>query len=353
MKERIKKIWSKLKNRKIDAFFINSANDIRYITGFTGNDALLLLTKEKGYLFVDSRYTNQADKECKETKIIESKEKIKDVLSFSHKINIKNIAFEPQKVTVAQYRELNRDTGLKLNPLSNIIEKIRSIKEREEIKLLKITANISSKSFLNVIKEINAGKKEREIAMLLEFQIRRNGAESLPFPLIVASGKRGALPHGVASEKKVKKGEFITIDFGATYQGYCSDETCTLIVGKPSKKQKDIYQVVKDAHDKAINMVKPGIKIHQIDSAARSLIEKEGLGKYFRHGTGHGVGLSVHEEPRIESKKGDIVEVGMVFTIEPGVYIPGWGGVRIEDTVLVTRQGCEPISYVPKDLYYI
>jgi len=350
---RIKKIWSKLKSKNIEALFINSPEDIRYITGFTGSEALLLLTKTKSYLFVDSRYTGQADDECREATIIESKERINEVLKHAHKLGIKEFGFDPQQLVVAQYRELRKTGTVNLIPISDGLERMRSIKDSGEIKLLKKSANISSRSFLEVIKCIKVGVEEREVALLLEFQIRKNGAEGIPFPFIVASGQRGTLPHGVASGKRIRRGEFITIDYGAVYRGYCSDETCTVIIGKPTQRQKRVYQTVKDAHDRAINMVRPGIKIHQVDSAARRLIEKAGLGKYFRHGTGHGVGLSVHEEPRIAPKQEDIIEVGMVFTIEPGVYIPGWGGVRIEDMVRVTGQGCEPMSSVPKELYCV
>ena len=203
---------------------------------------------------------------------------------------------------------------------------------------------------MEILGEIKAGIEERAVSLLLEFQIKKSGAEATPFPFIVASGKRGSLPHGLASGKKIRRGEFITVDFGAVYEGYCSDETCTVVVGKPTKKQISVYQVVKDAHDKAISRIKPGVRKKDIDRAAREVIEKAGLGKYFGHGTGHGVGLAVHEEPRIAPRQKGVIEAGMVFTIEPGVYIPGWGGVRIEDMVWVTRDGCDLMSSVPKEL---
>jgi Xaa-Pro aminopeptidase len=167
----------------------------------------------------------------------------------------------------------------------------------------------------------------------------------------VVSGKRGAYPHGTPSRKEIKKGEFVTIDFGAVYRGYCSDETCTLMVGRPTLQQKKVYEAVKEAHDKAIAAVAPGVKFTTIDSAARKVLEKAGLGKYFRHGTGHGVGLAVHEAPSISSRGEGVVEAGMVFTIEPGVYIPNWGGVRIEDMVEATRHGCQLITGIPKALH--
>jgi Xaa-Pro aminopeptidase len=171
--------------------------------------------------------------------------------------------------------------------------------------------------------------------------------------LIVASGKRGAYPHGVASRKKIRANEFITVDFGAVLRGYCSDETCTIFVGTPQKRQKVVYQAVKEAHDRAVETVRPGKHAREIDETARSVLKQAGLDKYFRHGTGHGVGLAIHEEPRIAPKQETVLEKDMVFTIEPGVYIPGWGGIRIEDTVRVTRGGCELLSSVPKGLMSI
>lgn len=347
------RVWSKLRGENLDTLLISTPENIRYFTKFSGSEAILLLTKGKNFLIVDSRYNSQARKECSEFTIIESKDGIYGASKLFKKMGIKRVGFELKQLTVAQYRELEKAGGIELIGLPKRFEMLRSIKDSRELKLLKKSATISSKVFLNVVNHIKIGAKERDVALLLEFHIKKNGAESTPFPFIVASGKRGALPHGVASDKRIKKGEFVTIDFGAIYQGYCSDETCTLIMGKPTQRQKRVYQVVKDAHDKAMEKVKPGIKAHEIDSTARGLIKKAGLDRYFRHGTGHGVGLAVHEEPRIAPKQDVITETGMVFTIEPGVYIPGWGGVRIEDMVRVTRQGCEPMSIVPKELYCI
>lgn len=350
---RIEGVRAEWKGKSIDALLVSSQDDIRYFSGFTGSEALLLITKGKSTLFVDSRYISQARGECKckGINVIESKNKIKEVSMRTRKLGLKRVGFEPQQLTVAQHETLKKMGAPDLIYAPDSLEKLRSSKDTGELRLLKKSAGISSKSFLEIVDEIKAGVKERDVAILLEFQIKKNGAEAAPFPFIVASGQRGAMPHGVASGKRMREGEFVIIDFGAVYQGYCSDETCTVIIGKPTKKQKRVYQTVKDAHDKAISVVRPGIKARKIDSAARGLIEKAGLGRYFRHGTGHGVGLAVHEEPRIAPGQEVVIEEGMVFTIEPGVYVPGWGGVRLEDMVRVTSQGCELLSSVSKELY--
>jgi Xaa-Pro aminopeptidase len=352
-RRRAGRVQAGLKKAGLDALLVTSLENIRYLTGFTGSDALLLLTRGGSFLVVDSRYTSQARGECKSTTVIESENKTKEFSGRARKLGLKRVGFEPRRLSVAQHGELKNAGTVDLVPAPEALERARMVKDADEQRLLKKAAAISSKSFLETMGSIGVGVGERNIALLLEFQIRKNGAETIPFPIIVASGKRGALPHGLASGKRVGRGEFVTIDFGAVYRGYCSDETCTVMVGKPTARQKEVYQAVKDAHDKAISTVRPGVRAEQVDSAARKIIEKAGMGKYFKHGTGHGVGLAVHEEPRIAPKQDVIAEAGMVFTIEPGVYIPGWGGVRIEDTIRVTRQGCEPLSSVPKELWCI
>ncbi len=189
-----------------------------------------------------------------------------------------------------------------------------------------------------------------EVAAELEYRIRKNGGTGPSFPFIVASGHRGALPHGVASQKKIAAGDFVVVDYGAIYAGYASDETCTFVVGEPTKKQKKIHAIVREAHDRAIAAIKPGASLKRIDGAARTYIERQGYKKYFNHGTGHGIGLAVHEPPRVSFLSDEKAIEGMVITIEPGIYLPGWGGVRIEDTVIITKKGGEIITEMNKVL---
>jgi Xaa-Pro aminopeptidase len=200
---------------------------------------------------------------------------------------------------------------------------------------------------------LEEGVVEKEVALEMEFFMKRTGVQALGFDIITASGKRSALPHGRASEKRIEKGDFILIDFGSDFRGYHSDQTRTLICGNPSPKQEKIYQIVKDAHDRAIERVRPGIPICEVDSAARDYIRDQGYGDYFGHGTGHGIGLAVHEDPVVNSENKDLLKEGMVFTIEPGIYIPDWGGVRIEDMVRVTSNGAEVLTYLPTELKII
>lgn len=300
---RIKKIVAQINEGTLDALLINSPENIRYFTGFTGSEALLLIAPNRVNLIVDARYTNQARDECRGITIVEAKDKIKGAARCARELGGKKVGFEPRHITVEQYKALEKIAATDLVPETRGIEKVRAVKEQGELKLIKKAADISSKSYLRVLKEIKAGTKERELGLSLEFCIRKKGADRVPFPFIVASGKRGALPHGLSTGKRIREGELVTIDFGAVYRGYCSDETCTLVVGKPSQKQKRVYQAVKDAHDKAISRVRPGVKACQIDAAARGQIDKAGLGRYFRHGTGHGVGLAIHEEPKIAPRQ--------------------------------------------------
>jgi Xaa-Pro aminopeptidase len=191
------------------------------------------------------------------------------------------------------------------------------------------------------------------LALELEYCMKKGGAEGIAFDIIVAAGPRAALPHAQPSERSIATGDFVLFDFGARYRGYCSDESCTVIAGRATDEQRRIYTIVKDAHDRAIEQVKPGVRLAEIDAAARNHINQSGHGEHFGHGTGHGVGLAVHEWPAVGKDSQDVAEVGMVFTIEPGIYIPGWGGVRIEDMVLVTPDGCEVLTAIPKGLMIV
>jgi Xaa-Pro aminopeptidase len=352
-KKRVKRLWSLLGEERLDALLITTREMIRYVTGFSGSESVFLLTKRGGCLIVDSRYTSQARAECREFTIVEEREKFKGCQRIILKRGFKKIGFEPHNLTIAQHRELRSRGTIELVALNKNIDAVRSVKDTGELKVLRKAARIASESFMELLSAIEIGDREIDVANTLEYTIKKKGAEDTPFPFIVASGKRGAYPHGVASGKKIRNNEFITVDFGAVYQGYCSDETCTIVVGKPLKRQAAVYQAVKEAHDRALDVVRPGKRAGEIDKTARAFLEQAGLGKYFRHGTGHGVGLAIHEEPRIAPNQGTLLEEDMVFTIEPGVYIPEWGGVRIEDTVRVTRGGCEQLSTVPKALISI
>lgn len=335
----------------IDAIIYSNIKDIRYLTGFTGSEGLLLLSLTDTYLLVDSRYTTQAREEAAECNVVEVRERMPALASLLSGMGVVKLGFQADAVTVSQHNEFLRSLpDYSLVPLGAELGTLRTIKDRQEIELLAQTAAFASEALLGMLSSVRPGMTERELALGLEFAMRSAGADDKAFDFIVASGERGALPHGRASEKAIRAGELVTIDFGAAMDGYNSDETVTVAVGEPDARQREIYRIVKDAHDMAIDTVRPGVSLKELDAVARNHIAGKGYGDYFGHGLGHGVGLDIHEKPVVSFRSEDEAREGMVFTIEPGIYIPGWGGVRIEDTVCVTADGCRLLTRVPKDL---
>ncbi len=351
MNLRLKKLRKRLPSWKVDALLITVRENVRYLSGFTGSSGSLILTRQEAYFLTDSRYATQARDEVKGVRIKIYKREIEDTVSFIKRLRLKRLGFEARGIIYETYGKLKDGLhGKRLVPLSKDIEGIRSVKDTGEIRHIKRAARLASIGFQTAINRIIPGSVESEVALDAEMAMKKNGAQGLSFDIIVASGKRGALPHGKASDKKIRKSEFVIVDLGARYNGYHSDETCTFVVGRAGREQKRVYQIVKDAHDMAIDAVRPGVKASSIDAAARDFIKKTGYGKYFGHGAGHGVGLAVHEWPSISPYSDVMIEEGMVFTIEPGIYIPQWGGVRIEDMVLVTRSGCEVLTEMSKEM---
>lgn len=321
------------------------------MSGFTGSNGIIIITEGRAFFLTDSRYITQASEEVCDFRIKLYKKQFEEVALLLKKLKSKFIGFEGKGLTYEMYHKLKRLlSGKKLTPILDDIDRIRCKKEADEIKKIKKAIELGTAGLCAAKKYIEPGIVERDIALKIEMTMKKKGAQGLSFDIIVASGSRASLPHAKASDKRIKKNELIIVDLGAKLQGYNSDETCTFIVGKPTTKQKEVYQIVKDAHDMAIEAVMPGVKASYIDSVARYFIRSAGYGKYFGHGTGHGVGLAVHEWPNISPYNDSIVEEGMVFTIEPGIYIPKWGGVRIEDMVLVTKDGCEVLTEMSKEM---
>lgn len=350
--ERIRKI---IESFSLDGILFNSLENICYLCGFTGSDGLLLVTKEESLFLSDSRYWTQAEGEVKSARIIQYKKKLDGIASLILDLGLKNIGFESNSISFSFHQSLSKriGDGFKLIPLEEEIKNLRAIKDESELELIRTAIDISSKAFEHIRGILKEGTLESKIALEMEFFMKRNGIRSLGFDIIVASGKRSALPHGKASDKHIEDGDFVLIDFGGGFEGYNSDQTRTLICGRPSSKQKEIYKLVKEAHDMAIESIRPGIPILQVDEMARSHIRNHGYGDFFGHGLGHGIGLSVHEDPIINGENKDILQKGMLFTIEPGIYIPDWGGVRIEDMILVTESGAERLTYLPTELIEI
>lgn len=340
-----------LQRFEVDAIIYSNIKDIRYLSGFTGSEGLLLLAGAETILLVDSRYTTQAGEEATGCTVVEFRERMPALASRVSVLGAEKVGFQADSVSVALHNELLRSLpDARLVPLGAELGELRTIKDNLEIERLEKTAALASEALLGMLSSVRPGITENELALGLEFAMRTAGADDKAFDFIVASGQRGALPHGRASTKAMCSGELVTIDFGAVMDGYNSDETVTVIIGKPDARQREVYQVVKDAHDKAIEAVRPGVALKELDAVARDHIAAKGYGDYFGHGLGHGVGLDVHEKPVVSFRSKDEAREGMVFTIEPGIYIPGWGGVRIEDTVCVTADGCRLLTRVPKDL---
>jgi Xaa-Pro aminopeptidase len=344
MKKRIKNLW-RLLDAATDGMLITSPENVRYLCGFTGTEGTILLTRRQGFFLTDGRYTTQAQEQVKQLTVITFRQKYQELGRIIKRLRVKTIGFEARHMTVAELQDLEKESRPAiLKPCTDVLDRLRMIKDPSEIALLRTAARIAAQSLQEVFALIRPGVREMDIACELEYRMKKNGGEGAAFQPIVASGYRAALPHGVASSKKIAAGDMVVIDYGTMYRGYFSDETCTVFTGRPTARQKKIYGIVREAHDRAIAAVRPGKTLKMIDAAARGYIEKQGFKKYFNHGTGHGVGLNVHEPPRISYLAEGSVAAGMVMTIEPGIYIPGWGGVRIEDTVVVRDRGCEILT---------
>lgn len=335
----------------IDALLLFGLPAIRYLSHFTGSDGVVVLSADEGWFLTDSRYTVQATLETAGVQVREYRGKVEGIAALLQEMKWCRVGFESEQISVAQFRLLSEIVpDFELVPIGGELDGLRMVKDDGEIRLLEKSAEIASGAFFSIIENIRPGVAERDVALALEIAMKRAGADEKSFDFIVASGSRGALPHGKGSDRMIGSRELVTIDFGAVYEGYHSDETVTVAVGAPDSRQKEIYGIVKDAHDLALEAVKPGISLKELDCKARDYIQAKGYGKFFGHGLGHGVGLEVHECPVVSYKNEGVVEEGMVFTIEPGIYIPDWGGVRIEDTVVVTRDGCLLLTKVPKQM---
>lgn len=335
----------------LDAILFSSQQNIRYLSGFTGSEGALLMTREGGWLLCDSRYTSQALTEVVDCEVRQFSEKQDAVRDLVDELNILRLGFEASHTTVEAFMDLSgKLQGRELVPVGTKLDQIRSCKDQDEVERLGKVAQLASNALRSIIGLLRPGISEAFIARELEFEMLRQGADGRAFDFIVASGERGAMPHGRASEKLIRYGELVTIDYGAVMDGYYSDETVTVAIGTPDERGREIYSIVREAHDRAIAVAKPGMSCCDLDAVARNYIRECGYGEYFGHGLGHGVGLEIHEKPTISPRSDMFIEEGMVFTIEPGIYIPGFGGVRIEDTVVATTGGCRLLTQVPKEL---
>lgn len=346
--ERLRAAFSTL---GIDGILITSPYNRRYMTNFTGTSGVVLISTDKAQFITDFRYIEQASKQCQGYEIVKISGTIpEEVAKQAIKLGIQKLGFEEDYLTFSSFKTYEKEVEAGLVPISGVIEKLRLIKTDAEIKILKEAADIADAAFKHILDFIRPGKTELEVSNELEFFMRRAGATSSSFDTIVASGHRSALPHGVASEKIIEAGDFVTLDYGAYYKGYVSDITRTIAVGEPDAKLKEIYEIVLEAQLRGMDGIKPGMTGKEADALTRDYITEKGYGEYFGHSTGHGIGLEVHEGPALSLKSDLVLEPGMIVTCEPGIYIPGLGGVRIEDDTLITKDLNEALTHSTKEL---
>ncbi len=343
IKKRIKAVRRELNKKKIGCLILTKPANVTYTTGFLGEDSWAAITKNNVYLLTDSRYTEQAQSECPQCKILERSDSLaKVVAELTKKLKSVRTVTVEKSSSLADFEELKKYVKGRFRTIANVIETVRSIKDNSELKAIEAAASIAAQALKQTLRYIKPGVTENEIAGMLNFQIRKLGATNA-FPTIVAFGPNGSRPHHQPGPKKLKQKDSVLIDFGAKYKGYCSDITRCFAVGKPIALYQKVYDVVEQAQAAAIKLVKAGAKMKLVDAAAREVIGKNDLPVY-GHGSGHGFGLEIHELPFLKPESKGILKAGQVITIEPGVYIPGKLGVRIEDDVLVTETGCRILT---------
>ncbi|EUJ24895.1 aminopeptidase YpdF [Listeria grandensis FSL F6-0971] len=348
---KLAKIQALLTDHKIEAILVTSDYNRRYVADFTGTTGMALITPKNAFFITDFRYTEQAAKQAIGYEIRQNKgpifEAVEGIIS---ELGIKVLSFEEAYVTVAEHKLMQSYFSAKLEPFSDLLEAMRKVKTASELSAIKTACEIADAAFKHILTFIKPGLTELEVSNELEFFMRRNGASGSSFDTIVASGLRSALPHGVASDKIIEVGDFVTMDYGCYYNGYCSDMTRTIAIGEPSPKLKEIYAVTLEAQLKVIEALKPGMTGIEADAIARDHIASKGYGEAFGHSLGHGIGLEIHEGPNLSMKSPNVLVPGNVVTDEPGIYLPGIGGVRIEDDILITETGNEVLTHSPKEL---
>jgi len=346
-----------LATTQFDALLVSHLPNIRYLCGFTGSSGLLLVEESGSVFFTDVRYDTQAHAEVKGAKVVIARQAVLSAAAdrIAALRGKQVIAIEADHVTVSDRKRLNNllPTHLRLKNASSLVERARMVKDEDELAVIRSAVNLGAKLFDRALEVMRPGVKESDVAAEMEYAARRAGAEEMSFSTIIASGERSALPHGRASDKPIKPGGFAVCDFGVILDGYCSDQTRTVWVGSVSEDARVGYEAVLEAQLAAIAAVRPGVSVGEVDGAARKVLRKRGLGRYFTHSTGHGVGLEIHEAPRLAAGQKAVLQPGMVITIEPGVYFPGKWGVRIEDMVTVTARGCDVLTPTRKDFLAI
>ena len=341
---------------RFDSLLISHPPNIHYLCGFTGSAGLLLVEETGSVFFTDVRYDTQAHEEVKGAKVIVPRSSL--LAGFGEWLGKRRkrahgwtVGIEAEHFIVAEKKRLSQalPTGVKLADAPSVVEQARMVKDVDELDRIRVAVALGAKLFDRALEVMRPGVKETEVAGEMEFAARQGGAEEMSFPTIIASGARSALPHGRASDQPIAPGGFVVCDFGVILKSYCSDQTRTVWIGSAPDEARRAYEAVRESQQAAINAVRPGVMVGEVDAAARKVLRKAGLGRYFTHSTGHGVGLEIHEAPRVAQGQKEILQPGMVITIEPGVYFPGKWGIRIEDMVAVTAGGCEVLTPTSKE----
>ena len=344
---RIGEIQRRLLEAGAGSFVVTHPPNVFYLCGFTGSAAALLIGRRAATLFTDGRYTIQAREEVREARVhIVRRSLLTEASEEIHRMGRGHVAFEPAHLTIAQMRQLQSRVrrGTRWIAWEGVLEKLRSVKTAEEIARIRAAAQLAGDVFEEVLRLVKPGVTEMELAAEIEYRMRRKGASGPSFSTIVASGARSALPHARATSKPLKKNELVVFDLGAILRGYCSDMTRTVFIGRASTKVRRWYRAVLEAQQAARDAISPGVKASQVDAAARDVFARYGLGRHFTHSTGHGLGLEVHELPRLARGEKAVLEPGNVVTVEPGVYFEGIGGIRVEDDVAIVAGGTEVLT---------
>lgn len=352
MQNRVERLRKALAEQEVDALITENHENRFYISGFTGSTGWAIITQEEAIFVTDFRYIDQATAEAPLFQVVNNERKAVEAIGQQlERLGVKRLAFEKNHISVGTHEIWKASfSQVELVPTSGLIEDLRLYKDEAEMQIVKQAIKIADDAFTHILGYIRPGVRELDVALELEFFMRKQGAASSAFDIIVASGVRGALPHGRASEKVIQAGEMVTLDFGAYYNGYNSDITRTVSVGEPDPKMREIYEIVLRAQLNGVNKIKPGMTGKEADALTRDIIAEAGYGSAYGHSTGHGLGLEVHEQPNLSAASSTLLRPGMLVTVEPGIYLSDLGGVRIEDDLLITETGCEILTQSTKEL---
>ena len=355
LEQRRRSVQTALAALKADALLVSSPANLRYLTGYAGSNGLALVTPGETHFFTDPRYALEASQSITCKVHIAKKALMEAMAAIVKRKKPKKIGFEPAWLNLDQHQKLKSllPSGVSLHPVPGVVENFRMIKSLEEIDQIRRSVLVNSEAYARTLRRVRLGMRERDVAAELDYQMRTLGAEKSAFDTIVAAGIRTALPHASPTSRRLEENDLLLIDMGACLDGYMSDMTRVAFLGFPNKRIKTLYGAVLEAQLAAIDSVKPGVTATRVDAAAREVLKRHALDRYFVHSTGHGLGLEIHEGPRIGKKDQTKLTAGMAITIEPGVYIEGLGGIRIEDTVLVTANGCEVLTPTTKEFVHL